>query len=90
MKSENILAVELLRYYQQERVLIRQKTSYQKLSSLIAYNTTMQFYLHQIKSLRAQLHENYPNRLHEIDSKLAEIDTKRANDFTVNEPEFIS
>jgi hypothetical protein len=80
MKSENILAVELLRYYQQKETLKLQEKEYNNPKGFV---NLMQFYTEKINSLRTQLDENYPKRLQEIDTRLSEADTKRAINITV-------
>lgn len=75
-KSENQLAVELIRYYQQKEALTTQKEDYKKLNNLFGFNNTMLHYNETIVKLRKLLNESNPKRLEEID-------IKRANDCTV-------
>lgn len=71
--SGNKLFTELIRYYQQlEALLIADDWSAD------TKENTKAFYTEKIESLRKQCHEANPKRL-------AEIDTRRENNCTVNE-----
>lgn len=94
MKSENMLSVELLRYYQQKNALKLQEEEY---NNPISFVRLMQFYNEKINSLRKQLHEKAPSKLQEIDATLKEISIKhsnvnaeRANGIRVNSTQFVN
>ena len=72
-KSENQIAVELIRYYQQKQALKAQEKTYNNPRSFV---NLMGFYNEKINSLRTQL-----NGLNK--ERLQEIDTQRSNDCTV-------
>lgn len=79
IQSENSIAAELIRYYQQKEALqIGLKTEFTKAQR----TETLVFYNWKIKSLRKQLNEINPARLQEID-------TQRANDCTVTNAEHV-
>lgn len=78
-KTENQIAVELIKYYQQEQAL-REATEWD--NNPEGKENTLNFYKGKIETLRKKLNEISPKRLQEID-------TQRANDCTVNEAEVI-
>ncbi|ALU74322.1 hypothetical protein AUW17_05270 [Tenacibaculum dicentrarchi] len=72
MKIENRIAVDLIRYYQQQEALIANKKEY----TGVAFALLNCKYTYEIERLRILLNEKNPKRLQEID-------TKRANEITV-------
>ncbi|SOS48418.1 hypothetical protein [Tenacibaculum dicentrarchi] len=72
MKTENRIAVELIRYYQQQEALTANKEEYTSFALAILNSK----YTYEIIRLRILLNEKNPKRLQEID-------TKRANEITV-------
>ncbi|MCD8431012.1 hypothetical protein LNJ06_12620 [Tenacibaculum finnmarkense genomovar ulcerans] len=80
MKTENRIAVNLIRYYQQQEALEANKEKYTGIA-LALLNSK---YTYEITKLRILLNEKNPKRLQEIDSK-------RANEITVTKGiEYIS
>jgi hypothetical protein len=77
--TENRVAVELIRYYQQKDKLKEQEKDY---NNPISFVNLMTFYNEKIKSLKKQLYELNPKRLQAIERQ-------RANDITVNGAEQI-
>jgi hypothetical protein len=71
-RTENQLAVELIRYYQQKKALKLKKDSYNNTKQ---YLLLMRFYDEKIKEFRRQLQIRNPERLQEIDAKADNVPT---------------
>lgn len=78
-RSENIVAAELIRYFQQKDALLSNKIDEINPKSKA---DTLEFYDYKINELKKQLHEINPERL-------AKIEQQRINDTTVVGAEII-